>query len=140
MRLVRPIFAALSWPLTMRRAQAILVIVALLATPLALLARSAAGSMSGCAGICCPTHGSHAAHVLHEKMLCHHGELGHVLECTMTSGHHGVDYGLIVPVAPTAPSAIASVGIPDVSRAVTAQLLEVAASGVLSTLFQPPRL
>jgi hypothetical protein len=137
---VRPIFAALSWLLTMRRAQAILVIVALLATPLALLARSAAGSMSGCAGMCCPTHGSHAARVLHEKMLCHHGELGHVLECTMTSGHHGVDYGLIVPVAPTAPSAIASVGIPDLSRAVTAQLHEAAASGFLSTPFQPPRL
>src|ERR1700729_2166523 len=117
MRLVRSIFAALSWRLTMRRAQAILVIVALLATPLALLARSAAGSMSGCAGMCCPAHGAHAARVLHEKMLCHQGELGHVFECAMTSGHHGVDYGLIVTVAPTAPSAIASVGIPDISRA-----------------------
>jgi hypothetical protein len=139
-RLVRPILAALSWPLTMRRAQAILVIVALLATPLALLARSAAGSMSGCAGMCCPAHGSHAARVLHEKMLCHHGELGHVFECTMTSGHHGLDYGLIVPVAPTAPSAIASLGIPNVSRVVAAQLYEVASTGFLSTLFQPPRL
>ena len=124
----------------MRRAQALLVIVALLAAPLALLARSAAGSMSGCAGMCCPTHGTHTARVLHEKMLCHHGEPGHVLKCTMTSGHHGVDYGLIVPVAPTAPSAIASVGIPDLSRAVTAQLHEAAASGFLSTPFQPPRL
>jgi hypothetical protein len=73
-------------------------------------------------------------------MLCHHGKLGHVFECTMTSGHHGVDYGLVVPVAATAPSAIASVGIPGVSRAVTAQLYEVASSGFLSTLFQPPRL
>lgn len=133
-------FAALSSLLAMRRAQAILVIVALLATPLALLARSAAGTMSGCAGMCCPTHRTHAARVLHEKMLCHHGELGHVFKCTMTSGHHGVDYGLIVPVAPSAPSAIASVGIPGVGRAVTAQLHEVASSGFLSTLFQPPRL
>src|ERR1700722_4790147 len=140
MRLVRSIFAALSWPLTMRRAQTILVIIALLATPLALLARSVAGCMSGCAGICCPAHGSHAARVLHKKMLCHPGELGHVFECTMTSGHHGIDYGLIVPIAPTAPSVIASVGIPEVSRAVTAQLLEVASSGFLSTPFQPPRL
>jgi len=123
----------------MRRAQAILLIVALLATPLALLARSGAGSMSGCAGMCCATHGSHAARVLHEKMLCHHGEHGHAFECTMTSGHLSVDYGLIVPVAPTAPSAIASVGIPNASRDVTEQLLEVASSGFLSTLFQPPR-
>jgi hypothetical protein len=138
-RLVRSIFAALSLRLDMRRAQAILVIVALLATPLALLARSAGGSMSGCAGMCCPTHGSHAARVLHEKMLCHHGEFGHVFECTMTSRHHGVDYGLIVPVAPTAPSAIAFVGIPDVSRAIPAQLYEVASFGFLSTPFKPPR-
>ena len=133
-------FAALSSLLAMRRAQAILVIVALLATPLALLARSAAGSMSGCAGMCCPTHGTHATRVLHEKMLCHHGELGHVFKCTMTSGHHGVDYGLIAPVAPSAPSAIASVGIPGVGRAVTAQLHEVASSVFLSTPYQPPRL
>src|ERR1700722_673031 len=140
MRLVRSIFAALSWPLTMRRAQTILVIIALLATPLALLARSVAGGMSGCAGMCCPAHGSHAARVLHKKMLCHHGELGHVFECAMTSGHHGLDYGLIVPVAPPAPSAIASVGIPEVRRAVTARLHEVASSGYLSTLLQPPRI
>jgi len=138
-RLVRPIFAALSWLVIMRRAQAILIIVALLATPLALLARSSAGGMSGCTGMCCPTHGTHAARVLHEKMLCHHGNLGHVLECTMTSRHHGVDYSLIVPVAPTAPSTIAFVGIPDVSRAVPAQLYEVASFGFLSTPFKPPR-
>src|ERR1700732_5383821 len=124
----------------MRRAPAILLIVALLATPLPWLARSADASMSGCAGMCCPTHVPHAARVLHEKMLCHHGEFGHVFECMMTSGHHGVDYGLIVPVAPTAPSAIASVGIPGVSRAVTAPLYEVTSSGFLSTPFQPPRL
>jgi hypothetical protein len=140
MRLVRPIFAALSLPLSMRRVQAILVIVALLATPLALLARSAAGSMSGCAGMCCPAHASHAARILHEKMPCRHGELGHVFECTMTSGDRGVDYGLIVPVAPTAPSAITSLGVPKVRRAVIAELHKVAASGVLSTPFQPPRL
>ena len=139
MRLVRPIFAALSWLLNMRRAQAILVIIALLATPLALLARGAQGSMSGCAGMCCPTHGSHAARVLHEKMLCHHGEAGHFLECTMTPGHHGIDYGFISTVAPTTPSAVASVGCPDLRRAVASQFREVATSGFLSTPLQPPR-
>src|ERR1700732_385978 len=124
----------------MRRAPAILLIVALLATPLPWLARSADASMSGCAGMCCPTHGTHAARVLHEKMLCHHGELGHVFKCTMTSGHHGVDYGLIVPVAPSAPSAIACVGIPGVGGAVTAQLHDGSSSGFLCPPFQPPRL
>ncbi len=123
----------------MRRAQAILVIIALLTTPLALLARSADGRMSSCAGMCCPTHGSHAVRVLHEKMLCHHGEAGHFFECSMTPSHHGIDYGLIAPVAPTAPSAIAFIGSPDINRASAGQLHEVAISGFLSTPLQPPR-
>jgi len=123
----------------MRRAQAILLIIALFATPLALLARSTDGSMSGCAGMCCPAHGSHAARWLHEKMLCHHGEAGQFFDCTMTPGHHGIDYGLIAPVAPTAPSAIAFIGAPDVNRAIANQLHEVANSGFLSTVLQPPR-
>jgi hypothetical protein len=124
----------------MRRAQAILVIFALLATPLALLARGAEGSMSGCAGMCCPTHRSHAARVLHQKMLCHHGEAGHFFECTMTPGHHGVDYGLIAPVAPTNPSLITCISAPDVNRAIASQYGEVANSGFLPTPLQPPRL
>ena len=114
--LVCPISAALSWPLTMRRAQAILVIVALLATPLALLARSAAGSMSGCAGMCCPTHGSPCrSRTSRKNAVPSRRSSAMSFECTMTSGHHGIDYGLIVPVAPTAPSAITSVGTPDVT-------------------------
>jgi hypothetical protein len=139
MRLVRSSFAALSLPLDMRRAQAILVILALLAAPLALLARSAAGSMSGCAGMCCPIHGSHAARVLHEKMLCHHGEAGHFFECAITPGHHGIDYGLIAPLAPTTPSAIAFIGSPDVNRSIAGQLHQVPTSGFLPTPLQPPR-
>jgi len=123
----------------MRRAQAILAIIALLSTPLALLARSAGGTMSGCAGMCCPIHGAHAARVLHEKMPCHHGEPGHFFECTMTPGHHGIDYGLISTVAPTSPSAITSVSAPDVHRAVASRQGEAATSGFLSTPLQPPR-
>jgi hypothetical protein len=124
----------------MRRAQAILVIVALLATPLALLARTAEGSMSACAGMCCPTHRPHAARVLHENMPCHHGNAGQFFECTMTPGHHGIDYGLIAPVGPTTPSAIVFIGAPDVNRTTTGQHAEVAISGFLSTPLQPPRL
>ena len=46
-------FAELIWLLTMRRTQAILVIVALLATPLALLARGMNGGNSECTTMCC---------------------------------------------------------------------------------------
>jgi hypothetical protein len=123
----------------MRCAQAILVIVALIATPLALLARSAGGSMSGCAGMCCPTHGAHAVRVLHEKMLCHQGQAGHFFECTMTPGHHGLDYGLISTIAPTTPSAITSLSVPDVHRTAASEYREMATFGFLSTPLQPPR-
>ncbi len=48
----------------------------------------------------------------------------------MAAGRHGIDCGLIAPVAPMAPSPIASVGIPSVSRAIDGQLREVATSGL----------
>jgi hypothetical protein len=121
----------------MRRAQAILVIIALLATPLALLARGVNGEASECTSMCCLPHGHHAAQ--HKDMECQHGATGHVFECTMTSGHH-TDYGLIAPVAPTLPSAVAFVAIPDVSRDILAQFGEVSVVGVRSGPFQPPRI
>src|SRR5580658_6725913 len=122
----------------MRRAKAILVIVALLATPLALVARSA-NRMAGCAGMCCPLHGSHASRVLHEKMTCQHTDVQHIIECTMTSGHHGTDNGFIAPVAPTAPSATTAVGKPDVRRNTLYGLHERSYSGFSSAPFEPPR-
>src|SRR5271154_2148650 len=45
--------------LAMRQFQAILVIVALLATPLALLARAVEPGMPDCNGMCCLPHGGH---------------------------------------------------------------------------------
>jgi hypothetical protein len=64
--------------------------------------------------------------------MCHHGELGHIFECTMAAGHHSIDCGLIAPVASMAPSAIASVGIPSVSGAIDGQLREVATSVLIA--------
>jgi hypothetical protein len=121
----------------MRRVQAILVIVALLATPLALLARGVNGEASECTSMCCSPHGHHAAQ--HKDMECQHGVTGHVFECTMTSGHH-TDYGLIAPIVPAVPSAVAFLAIPDVSRDILAQFGEVSAVGVRSGPFQPPRI
>jgi hypothetical protein len=121
----------------MRRAQAILVIVAMLATPLALLARGVNGEASECTSMCCLPHAHHAAQ--HHGMECQHGATGHVFECTMNSAHH-THYGLIAPIVPTLPSAIALIAIPDVSRNILAQFREVSAVGVRSGPFQPPRI
>ena len=121
----------------MRRAQAILVIVALLATPLALLARGVNGEASECTSMCCLPHGHHAGQ--HKEMGCQHGEIGHVFECTMKSGHH-TDYGLISPIVPTVPSAIAFLAIPDAHSDIIGQFREISAAGLLSVPFQPPRI
>jgi hypothetical protein len=121
----------------MRRAQAILVIVAMLATPLALLARGVNGDASDCTSMCCLPHGHHAAQP--KSMECQHGGIGHVFECTMTSSHHTA-YGLIAPIVPTVPSAIAFLAIPDVYGDVLPQYSELSAAGLLSVLFQPPRI
>jgi hypothetical protein len=121
----------------MRRAQAILVIVAMLATPLALLARGVSSEASECTSMCCLPHGHHAAQ--HKDMGCGHGTTGHILECTMNSANHTA-YGLIAPIVPTVPSAVAFLAIPDISREILAQFGELSAAGLVSVLFQPPRI
>src|ERR1700722_1756154 len=46
----------------LRRAQALVLVLALLAAPIALYARSVAGDMSGCNGMCCIPEHHHAQH------------------------------------------------------------------------------
>jgi hypothetical protein len=121
----------------MRRAQAIFVIVAMLATPLALLARGVSSEASECSSMCCLPHGHHAAQ--HKDMECEHGATGHVFECSLTSSHHTA-YGMIAPIVPTVPSAIAFLAVPDNSREILAQFGELSAAGLVSVLFQPPRI
>ena len=121
----------------MRRAQAILVSVALLATLLALLARGVGSESPECSSMCCLSHGHHAAQ--HKAMECQHGATGHLFECSMTSSHHTA-YGMVAPIVPTVPSALAYLAIPDNSREILAQFGELSAAGLVSVLFQPPRI
>jgi hypothetical protein len=130
-----------------RRTQAILVILALLATPLALLARATGMDSMACNGMCCLPHGPHHAmpvntpqHATHDGMSCEHGALAHVVECTMKPGHQRVDYGLVSPLAPTKPSALASIetlNLPRVAR--FESLTETPSAGFAADPFQPPR-
>jgi hypothetical protein len=134
--------------LAMRRAQAILVIVALLATPLALLARANDSGMADCNGMCCLPHGGHhhspartpSQQPQKDDMDCHHGALGHMMECSMRSGQPRMDYGLLAPLPPAQASGVASVIPPEVSSIGNPQFPAVNLSaGFLSGPFQPPR-
>jgi hypothetical protein len=131
----------------MRRAQAVLVIVALLATPLALLARASDPGMPDCNGMCCLPHGSHHSPVRHsspapqqEAMACHHGAVGHMMECSMKSGQHRMDYGLLAPMPPATSSAFVELDAPEISRPFYSQFPPAhLAAGFLANPFQPPR-
>ena len=134
--------------LAMRRVQTILVIVALLATPLALLARAVDPSMPDCNGMCCLPHGSHhhspARNSLpdpsKDDMACHHGAAGHMMECSMSSGEERMDYGLLAPFPPAQASALAFVGRPKVSGFGYSQFpAGNLSAGFLAGPFQPPR-
>jgi hypothetical protein len=128
--------------------QAILVIVALLATPLALLARAVDPGMPDCNGMCCLPHGGHhhfpvknsAPASLEEEMACHHRAVGHTMDCSMRSGQPRMDYGLIAPFPPAQTSIVAAINQPRVSRLVGSQFPAFHLSaGFLAGPFQPPR-
>ena len=89
----------------MRRLQAIAVIVALFATPLALLARGMACEASLCT-ICCPLHVSHSHSG--QPMAC---------RCSTKSRNAAPDFGLIAPIAPTMPAPLFTVFAPALHRA-----------------------
>jgi hypothetical protein len=129
-----------------KRAHAILVIVVLLAAPLALLARGMDGDSGECNRMCCLRHGSHsnprphaADNSLSEGMMCHRSPAVHNCECAMSPGPNSLDYGFLAPMAPTAPSAIMNTPKPEVTRKYFARLTEVTPSGFLAAPFEPPR-
>jgi hypothetical protein len=132
----------------MRRTQAIIVIVALLSTPLALLARAAGPEAMACNdGLCCLPHGPHHStphhapqRPAHEGMSCEHGTASHIIECTMNSSHHRMDYGLVSPIAPTKPSGVVSITLLNLPRVAGFQApAQNLPAGFLPSPFQPPR-
>jgi len=110
----------------MYRAKAALVIIALLATPLALLARAMACESSTCAMMCCLPHSSHSS----APVPCH---------CSGKSQKQLPDFGLIAPIAPTMTEDFASVGIPDSARQPRQSASPSLARGFTSAPFTPPR-
>jgi|SRR5215469_18882670 len=134
----------------MRRVHAILAIVALLAAPWALVARSFAAPMADCNGYCCLPHGSqsHSQHshpqrpskkLASDAMQCHHGSQDQMLPCSMRSGNAVPDYGLAAPIVPATPSAQETLAPPESARSAVVTAPTAASSGFLARPFQPPR-
>jgi len=123
-----------------------LVILALLAAPLALLARGMAGDMPGCTRACCLVRGPHSSHMPQPMtdsdgrgMSCHHDEVKPGCFCLMRSHRPQMDFGFLAPIAPTHVSAKVRITGPEFSSASLAQRADIPLPGFLSAPFEPPR-
>jgi hypothetical protein len=121
-----------------RRTPAILVIVALLASPLALLARGLACEPSVCICTCSGQHGHSSSPQLDAADL-HRVAGGYCPACRTKLKHHPADYGFIAPVAPTAPLPVVAVPSPAVAREFAATFTQSPVAGFFSNPFEPPR-
>lgn len=115
----------------MRRSEAILVIVALLASPLALVARgifcnpSQANCMMACA---------HAS--LESKTHC---AAGHAPMCGTHPGNRALDYGFVAPFAPALPLPYAQLSGLAVSFESMTNFEQSSVDGIFGVPFEPPR-
>jgi hypothetical protein len=131
----------------MQRAQAMLLVLALFAAPLALLARASSGMGSECGNLCCLPHGSHSSAHVHdarsaskaEAMACHHKDSSQAAFCTMKAGHHPSDFGFLAPLVPTVPSAYVNLVLPLPARSAIEQSVDSLRVGFMVMPFEPPR-
>jgi len=130
----------------MKRAQAILLVFTLFAAPFALLARATFGMGGDCGNLCCLPHQSHTGHVHEarsqskaEGMACHHQDGSDAAFCAMKAGHRPMDFGFFAPLAPTTPSARASLALPRSARSAIAQSSSPFFLGFRTAPFEPPR-
>ena len=150
-----------------RRAQALAVVLALLCAPLALYARSVAGDMSTCNGICCLPQHHHTPQPAEQPATvvepeCHHHSANaakasavqhHIatasadaeaarscaFHCAMHSKTHTMNFGLLAPIAPTKPSDLAAIRISIHTASAALALTNHTQPGFLASPFQPPR-
>lgn len=119
----------------MRRIQTVSLIIALLAVPLALVARSYACAPQRCTMMCCLLH-KHAGS--HMKMDCS-GASG-ASACTMQcNSQKNIDYGLAAPLAPTQLAEGLAIPSPKVARLSLFFSGEIVSAGFTFEPFRPPR-
>jgi hypothetical protein len=112
----------------MRRAQAIFVVIAILALPLAPLAWGMACESESVPMMCCIMHTSHSASG--QLMRCH---------CTGKSQQPPPDTGMIPPIPPGIAAARIEIAAPQDAREKFFAFSKSETSGYLSAPFEPPR-
>ena len=122
----------------MRRAQAILVLAALLATPLALLARTTPSGMS-CSCMCSLIYKSFSSHSRTERAKAMCGRCPSDHQCAMKAPRHEPDFGLNTLMAPTQSSSQTALRAPEVALLNFESLTQFLPAGVLPAPFAPPR-
>jgi hypothetical protein len=129
----------------MRRASTILVLLAMLSIPMALLARGmACADAQSCNMACCSWHGSHPAQK--SRPMC--GQQANPEQsaqpaqchCMCMLSHHSLpDFGLIAPMAPTHVSPLATLVTPAAHKQSMDVFSQPLAFGFFSAPFEPPR-
>jgi hypothetical protein len=119
----------------MRRVQSAIVIIALLAIPVALPARTGPCAQSKCSRMCDLILRSVRA----EHMRCTCGMMTNGSGCRNSSSKKQPDYGLNAPMAPTIPSPRVLIGTPASARRGPAFDSALTISGFRPEMIQPPR-
>jgi len=122
----------------MRRAQAILVFLSLLATPLALIARGEACA-AACAKSCCLI-ASHARNAADSHHACHgQAPVPRGMCCSGVSSSHALDYGFTTPLPQTVLTSSQGVERPQIERRIISRDILTATSIASPPPFEPPR-
>jgi hypothetical protein len=112
----------------MRRAQAILVVLTLLALPLAPLAWGFSCEASSIPAFYCPMHAAHSASG--KPMIC---------QCPGQSQQRTPDFTLVAPIPPSTVAARIEIAAPQTARDKFFALSQTKVSGFRSVPFEPPR-
>jgi hypothetical protein len=126
---------------TMRRLHAILALVAMLAAPLALLARAGACVHPCCEKLCCDSRQATATQESNTVgMMCHRHASAAAETCFVKSNcNHALEYGFASPLPPTVFFAADELRAPQVQPR-TFSLIEFSPrDGFFPTPFEPPR-
>jgi hypothetical protein len=122
---------------SMRRAQALLVLIALLASPLALLARSEACA-DACTNSCCiALH--HAAKGPAAGHCRGANQVPSTRCCDQPASNHALDYGFTILMPPSILPCVASIAAPVSARAALSANSLIIPSAFRPAPFEPPR-
>jgi hypothetical protein len=127
------------------RVQAVLLLIAVLATPPDLVTRVSAQAKDECHGMCCPARGAHSATEQHQARASHEkgtscpsGVAGHFAVCVGKSKHKIV-YEIVAPLRPAMLSENPGLAGPQFFSQASPLRRGFLLTGFLSPPFEPPR-